>query len=628
MSANEGLFLSLKFKTTRLKDVVTDVQLQDHYRTETDLYQANCHCCKHTHNDQQCLITTSDQCEKCGAPSNLIITGKELMFHSLALEKASLRVCCTHIHNPPCNNCLACSTGKECVIAEPFECNFLTTVQCRHHPRKLCRSVNVIGSIQAHLFDARKPAFYFCSAHAHRHQRVPDIECTIQKEACCSAAVALLDYPKSFTLHEVDENGKLGRPMVIYSPLVWRDLSTNCALTMFRTAILPKTSYPLVERYKKFKDANFKIPQMKKFCSGKESVVKTKIIGYPTEGTYQTGGIACDLDEKTILCPQKLWNKLQHENFDTDMVAVKRDPAINQTCLFICSMKENPDPTVDIIMTSDGIAKGMNQDQDGDRLANYILTSKESGWFKKNNYDYMAAKLEMKAAQKSRLTMDGQPRYHVSPSNLVLMATRPELFAHDEFFQRVAGKKPKFIDEAGCAYLVKPFRKFRKLALNLNRADSHLPYSVDDLLDNNYQDLEKIIASGAKGNKTSIQTVMDGCKTDTSLGDKFPDMVNQMNRYILSGQDLSKTGRKQFVMLYCLLDVLLGPTNFLFFNNVPVADYNRFGGCGALNFNQSSLELFLDDLKNINLNQTDLPKENKRKLETRDVYCVKKNKTN
>lgn len=148
---------------------------------------------------------------------------------------------------------------------------------------------------------------------------------------------------------------------IIYDPQIWREQSFNHFISFIRAVItMPEM---IKERYVRFEESNFSISNIKKYKSGKESVVRTAVTGFETKGLYQTATISCLIPYYQILIPQMLYDLLEQQHYDLSLVCVKRDPSIKSTCMFVCKAVKNPDPSFSTIVIPDAISRPMNQDQ-------------------------------------------------------------------------------------------------------------------------------------------------------------------------------------------------------------------------------------------------------------------------
>lgn len=257
--------------------------------------------------------------------------------------------------------------------------------------------------IHEHIFNTKVPTFYFCSTHVHRHTLYPTIPCVIQTFKCCDNAVFIKDYTQCFavtiknrqvvTAASQQSNGKESttttskaslssnknangsaassaktqqkhrdQSFIIFDPSIWREQSYNHFLSFIRAIIIdPKVnSSTIMDRYRRFESSNFAISNIKKYISGKESIIRTAITGYDTLGIYQTSIISCTIPYHTVVLPQNLYKLLEVDGYDMDLVMLNRDPSLLVTCMYVCNVYLNPDPNIDVVIISDQQSKGVS----------------------------------------------------------------------------------------------------------------------------------------------------------------------------------------------------------------------------------------------------------------------------
>lgn len=449
----EPLFLLHKLTVQNLQSVynVYDFQLRDHLLTTEDIYLARCKCC-HTHRKLACPLVTDAYCEKCRVANERYITYKSLLFHPAA-EHSRMAKCCTHLHEPPCERCLGCRTASKCIVQLPFECDCTTNATCvssastkRHFTEPLKHGL----LIREHIYNTRTPIFYFCDrhVHTHRHEHEPygRLRCCIQSQKCCESATLVTDFDSSFvitvtTKRQTNRSNTAykEKSYVIFDPTLWRDQSTNHFISVLRAVVnLPGL---VAERYRRFETCHFKVSNLKQYKSGKQSIVRTAVTGFETKGIYQTATISCTLPSRTVLIPQKLYD-LMAIDYDLSLVAVKRDPSIKQTCMFVCRAERNPDSDVETLVIPDAIARPMNQDQDGDKNGVYVLPNRtHDGYNRRESFLHRLARLELSTAYTTDKTLIATPRFSFSEYNLlVIHRKRDELMERSEFYRRTYGK--------------------------------------------------------------------------------------------------------------------------------------------------------------------------------------------
>lgn len=456
------LFLTHKLAVNDLQSVynVYDFQLRDHLLTTEDIYLSRCKCNNHTHNKQHCPLVTAAYCDKCEVANERYINYRSLLFHQTAAKNRLAR-CCSHWHEPPCGHCLGCRTTSTCIVQLPFECDYTTDATCMTSGKNathFTKPMKHAQLVREHIYNQRMPLFYFCNqhTHVHRHEHEPyaRLKCCIQAQKCCEHATLVTEFDSSFIITVTTKKDtmkkvttKAGKTItrfdkkqfVIFNPVLWREQSMNHFISLLRAVInLPGS---VLERYRRFESSNFKVSSIKKYKSGKQSIVRTAITGYETKGIYQTATISCTLPSRTVLIPQKIYD-LMANDYDLSLVAVKRDPSIKQTCMFVCRAKRNPDADVDTLVISDAIAKPMNQDQDGDKNGVYVLPNRvRGGYNRQESFLHRLARLELATAYAADKTLIASPRYSFSEYNLlVIHRKRAELMERSDFYRRTYHK--------------------------------------------------------------------------------------------------------------------------------------------------------------------------------------------
>lgn len=512
-------------------------------------------------------------------------------------------------------------------------------IVCHLDNTKFSRSlISNTARVYQHMYNTKTPAFYFCFKHAHYHLTYPDIKCIIQTFKCCDSAKLVNEFDECFVVSVINDpnaqssiaNGNkmyTKRPTssssssttckrryvindfkhnnipqlkckeyIIFDPRIWREQSYNHFMSFIRAVIT--TPQAILERYKRFESSNFSISNIKKYISGKESIIRRSITGYETNGIYQTSTISCLIPYYSVMLPQTLYDLLESENYDLDLVMVKRDPSILPTCMYVCSVIRNPDPNIICTTISDQQSKGFNQDQDGDRNAEYFICRKINGYDSTKSYDYKIAKMELALAFKCKRTLVGTPRYLLSETSLLKVARFPEYFASDPFYSKTHSYGKKFMNEASAGYLSDEYDDFQRVLIEHNRTETSQYITVSDILLQTDK-LPSIVRSGAKGNVELIRMLLDNISSAKrlTLDDRKQEMLGLCNKYITSSQDLSRNGRKQFAALYAAHDLVSLFSN-IYINKCCYANYDEFASAGTLLFNESSLELFVSDLLN------------------------------
>lgn len=606
----QPLFLTNKISIVELSSDINvhDYQLRDHFLNTNSLFKAKCTCMRQKHYGRPCIIVHQPVCARCKKPTELLVPFQAALFHPDIADK-QLTICCKHIHRPPCNRCINCKTMIKCIIDTPYECNISTDVVCPNTQKfnRVISSENVMT--HEHVYDIKFPIFYFCKKHIHYHRHKPEVPCVIQTTECCNEAVNVKNYNKCFviTTHQENETSQAKRKTeyIIFDPKIWREQSFNKFMSFIRAVISSPDA--IAERYKSFESSNFSISNIKKYKSGKESIIRTAVTGFETQGLYQTATISCIIPYYIVIIPKKLYNLLETMGYDMDYALVKRDPSLLPTCMYVCLVQRNDDDSIETVVTSDPQSKGRHQDQDGDKVAVYLIKKKRNNWDCTKLYSYKIAKMELAATFHKKSTLLGKPRYILSETTLLMLERfKEQLLAEptNEYFHKTAHLGMKFVNEASAGYLQDEYDEFQRLLVHYNKT---IPLSFISLDDMTLQGdkLISIVRSGAKGSKELLDLLLTNIMSTKSLTERKKDMIDLCNKYISSNQDLSRNGRKQFTSLYAAQDLIAFNEN-IYINKVFYANYSNFASASTFMFNEASLELFLIDLQNAPPTQTAL----------------------
>lgn len=384
---------------------------------------------------------------------------------------------------------------------------------------------------------------------------------------------------------------------IIFDPSIWREQSFNHFVSFLR-AVIALPAAAAQERYLRFENSNFTISNVKKYISTKDSVIRSSITGFETYGVYQTAIISCTIPYYTVVLPQKLYDILEAEGYDMDLVLVLRHPSIKPTCMFVCKVLRNPDPYVDVIIISDQQSVGMNQDQDGDQNGVFLLRKRINGYDNTKSYMYKVAKMELAKAFRNKQTLIARPRYLLSENSLLKIKRNVNDFLHLEYFKRTYAKGIRYMNEAAAGYLSKEYDEFQAALCHHNKNEKATYLSVDDFcLDTNR--IPSIVSSGAQTNPDLIPMALNNVSSKNSaksLVDLEKDMLSLCNNYISSSIDLSRNGRKAFASLYALHD-MVAFMFVIYINKVAYGNCARFASCFAFLFNEASLDLCVKELE-------------------------------
>ncbi|KAE9530100.1 hypothetical protein AGLY_011562 [Aphis glycines] len=579
-----------------------------------NVYRRKCACTNHSHKNQPCsLISAEIFCKKCKTPNDLVIPYQSLLFHARDLQTNRMFKCCVHTHHPPCGYCVSCRTENVCIIKSPFECEFTTNAVYFGPKSNKPHATKILPfdqNFNDHLHETQVVLFYFCDKHAHKHvqesvTKFQDAVCYIQTIKCCDEAVFVKDLKQSFSIIQTvsdDLQTQLTtvKEFVIYDPSLWRDQSFSYFTSLIKAFLWAPQS--IVNRYKNFESSNFKVSNIKKYKSGKHSIVRTAITRFETNGIYQTATISCDLPQDTVLIPQCLAN-LFKENYDLSFVCMKRDPSIKPTCMFVLRALINPDPSVHVNVINDVIAKPLNQDQDGDKNAIYALPKHTHPRYDKfHSFLHKTAKIEMSMAFTKRFTLIAQPRYSFSENSRQLIHRHSEwLLDRSVFFKRTHANGLTHMIEAGCGYLHQEYDEFCTLLRHLNNNVIITPLTFDNVIGKTER-LTDIIRSGTKGHMETLNVFQQSMfnNINRSLEEQIRPSKEQMSRYITSGQELRSTGRERFILLYSQSE-LKSSFGTIYLNNKPYINKRLF--------DKKNVEAFVPNLRAIVCSRTDKVKK-------------------
>lgn len=434
---HEPSFLTYKYRIENLRNMINifDFQLRDHFFNTHNLYVSRCGCVAHKHNKRRCVVTEDRACPSCGRSTRLLVDYRNVIYHGERLrETKQLCTCCAHRHEPPCGRCINCRTYSyengapvpPCVINSAFDCTVTCEISCDRHPNKFCERMTEdrYALIEEHVYNTRLPIFNLCFKHAHRHTIDPRHRCFVQTHKCCDEAIPVNEHDTSFVVSVLDERGKRYNEYIVYDPSIWREQSYNHFVSFIRAVIsMPEMTK---DRYNRFEESNFAISNIKKYKSGKESVVRGSVTGFDTRGIYQTATISCTIPYNTVVLPQRLYDLLVAQNYNTDLVCVKRDPSIKTTCMYVLRPVRNADPQGHTVIIPDSIAKPLNQDCDGDKNCIYAISRVHGEYDRSRSYAHALASMELREAHRHRITLIATSRFSLSETNRMILARDAE----------------------------------------------------------------------------------------------------------------------------------------------------------------------------------------------------------
>lgn len=567
-----------------------DYQLRDHFSNVENLYMADCKCTNHRHNRNKCYLTSIPLCTKCERNHIPIIDAKSMYFHPEGFTK-KLGLCCAHWHTPPCLQCLPCKTNNKCVVTEPFLCHFTTRAVCCTIVDKLPHTDIYLSE---HYYSMKTLDFFICIKHPHFHTTDLQQKCIIHTEKCCEEAIFFRDYLGCFII--TTTNGGKNVEYTVYDPSLWRKQSTNQFLSFLRAVIALPDSVAL--RYQLFETSKFEIANLKRYKSGKDSIIRTAVIGFETQGVYQTSTISSRIPYNQVFIPQNIYRQLVNSGYDVTIACVKRDPSILPTCLYVCLVRPQPDPNKQVITISDQLSRGLNQDQDGDKNVLYFLRRFHDGWDMSKTYHYNVSRLELGCAMHNLQTLIGKPRYIFSENTLqYLYNNRGELTQNNNVLRRCfdLNMTTAHMNDVFASYHAQSYPKLQNQLMSISmNPDNNRYITIFDLYGEGKQ-LQDIIDSKAKGSQAMFDLFRSNLKRESTIGEAVPTMIDLCNKYIKSSQELSKNGRKQFVTLYASQD-LVSFNGDIYLNKLHLANMTKFSPAITFMHNAGSLLNFVHDL--------------------------------
>lgn len=150
--------------------------------------------------------------------------------------------------------------------------------------------------------------------------------------------------------------------------------------------------------------------------------------------------------------------------------------------------------------------------------------------------------------------------------------------------------------DAGCGYLYTEYSDFCRKLQHLNRTANTYCVTVSDLLRETPL-ISSIVDSGAKGYTESMNLFFDKLSDGSvRLPNSHLDLaIEQMNRYISSGQQVRNDGRERFILIYSESELKIS-FGTVFLNTKPYADVKPLFSTFAFMFNEASLNECINDL--------------------------------
>lgn len=522
------------------------------------------------------------KCAKCKKPMELIATSEQISFHrncKVIMFKSSV----PHVHSPPCQSCLPCLFGGECIIEKSFNC-YLTHNQTGDHGS----NTMLDQYFTEHIVDVNPKGWYICEVHQHKHS--DNNVCFIMNVKCCDYAVPFYEYNKAFSIKFDDKIYN------VFHPVSWEYQIKNYFISMLKYLITGSNKFDSTYQY--LKDASYKFGKISTYISGKFSIIRVGILGLFATGLYQTGTMDSSLKFTEIKVPKTLLEFVSDEYY-TDIALINRDPSIKPTCMY--AMRIIPHDG-DTIIIPDAIAKPMNQDNDGDRNSVYLI-SKSKGHLIKTQL----ARLELYRANQTYITNFSLPRIAFSEYVRIKLYREQhnnptsKLSTHPFLIKRKNLTFDEMV-ETGCQYDRTLFLDFYDCLRESISNEKPYAVGINDLVGDSVL-LGSIYKSGAKGSADHVRLLFESINSNRSFMDAGEKMFAQMKKYVSSSQTMSAKGRMQFVMLAFLHDVVL-TNGLMYLGTKLLADLKPAESTMFSTFNPGSFKCVVDDLiSNFNENK-------------------------
>lgn len=186
------------------------------------------------------------------------------------------------------------------------------------------------------------------------------------------------------------------------------------------------------KRMEKDSIVNFKTKQiflggsLDKLIQGKESTLRQKAIASKIQTRSFTMVVDSRLPPNVVKIPRSC---LENTCDVTQWVFVKRDPSINDKCIYLCRAVPHDNANSTIVMNA-WILNGMHADQDGDQIRIFFVPHTNPMAYYKT-YEHYAMFNEFDAfswEHGDRKSVDNKPRYSVSQFHLMMIAEYEHLF--------------------------------------------------------------------------------------------------------------------------------------------------------------------------------------------------------
>nr|WOZ57635.1 LEF-9 [Menippe mercenaria nudivirus] len=428
-------------------------------------------------------------------------------------------------------------TFKPCIMSKD-EALFLNTVYS-FQPITTC---NTLTLCVMELFDfLHKYGFEFYICKRHGLLKIPNMDCMY----CTSFS----KYSYVFLL-ETKYHLLTFPPPAWYQPKVLNFLKTFCCSSTKYNSVktLDDGERELeIKSYSLFVNMNFNDGNLKDLSTGKTSYVRNSILGFHSLGGRATLSIDCTLSPQYVILPQNMFDAM---DMATNLVLVNRAPSLKGTCIYALEALRNDNPNDYTIRINAYICEGLHADQDGDELSIFYI--QHPGTNKPSH------EIEMAISELKRMSWDGgvrhdltyMPRYELTQYHKFILHQYNDYFCSvNKLWASIGGsprEKCKIIMHLGCSIYVKEVDAFiQQLSDFIKKLDIQM-VPCDELLAATGT-INAVVESGAKGEKIHIKTYLNRLY---NLNDnRLKDLIENFNKYIHSGTNMSRQGTYQFQYL-------------------------------------------------------------------------------
>ncbi|UOT91809.1 LEF-9 [Aratus pisonii nudivirus] len=299
--------------------------------------------------------------------------------------------------------------------------------------------------------------------------------------------------------------------------------------------------------YIMFINMGFTEGNIRALSTGKTSYIRNNILGFHTFGGRATLSIDATLSPQYAILPQHIFDNL---NLATPLVILNRAPSLKNTCIYAVEVLRNSDPTDYTIRMNSYITEGLHADQDGDELSLFYI--------KHPGKDEPSHDIQMAITELKRFSWNGgvrhdfsfKPRYEFTQYLKYILYIYNDYFCeNNSLWASIPGtveEKCKIMMHLGCSIYKKEIDTFIfQLSNFVSQLKPQLATSKDLLSGSG--SIEAVIKSGAKGEQIHIETYKRHLYNLNK--NRKTEMINNFNKYIESGSQMSLLGAYQFIFL-------------------------------------------------------------------------------